>query len=55
MRGQTVTKTRKNGSTRADFASITRTHRFAHRRADEIVKNFDPAVRAVDYRKTLAL
>jgi hypothetical protein len=55
MRGQKMTKSRENGSTRPDWALITRIHAMAHRRADEIVKNFGPAGAAVGYRKTLAL
>lgn len=50
-----MTKTRKNDSIRVDFASITRIHGLARRRADEIAEKFGPGGRAGGYRKTLAL
>ncbi len=50
-----MTKSGKNGSTGPDSASITRNQGAAHRRANQVVKNFGPTGRAVGNRKTLAL
>ena len=50
-----MTKSRENGSTRRDSASITRIYAVAHRSTDEIAKNFGLRGTPVDYRKTLAL
>ncbi len=50
-----MTKSGKNGSTGPDSAPIKRNHGTAHRRANQIVKNFGPTGRSVGDRKTLAL
>jgi len=50
-----MTKSGKNGYTGPDSASITRNQSTAHRRANQIVKNFGLTGSAVDYRKTLVL
>ena len=55
IRGQKMTKSRRNGSTKPDSESVTRIRALANRRADEIVKKFGPASAVVYYRKALAL